>query len=66
MRTRTDKLIGAASLLIVIVAIAFIVYALASPPSNEFARRDTIVQECIASERYTREECILLASGGNK
>lgn len=28
-----------------------------------FENRDKIVQECLLSERYTREECILLAGG---
>lgn len=27
----------------------------------EFQQRDAIVQECLASERYSREECIALA-----
>lgn len=29
---------------------------------NEFDKRDAIIQECIASERYTREECIFIGS----
>lgn len=31
--------------------------------TTDFERRDAIVQECLNSEQYTREECIILASG---
>jgi hypothetical protein len=59
-------------LIIIIVAIVIGLYAVTKPGwdqlaqgkpffLSEFEGRNKIVQECLESELYTREECILLA-----
>ena len=56
-------------LLVVAIVAVSLITAMNEPCSSEqdnsFACRDARVQECIASERYTRDECIALM-GGNK
>lgn len=59
---------GALALVAIIVVMLIVVYVLSPEnlnniPLHEFNRRDAIVQECLNSEQYTREECIILASG---
>lgn len=46
-----------------VVAVIVVITLTMGVPHTEskFERRDAIVQECVASERYTREECIVLA-----
>lgn len=50
-----------------IIAVVLIAAYAMSPESKtneariEYDRRDAIVQECLNSEQYTREECIILA-----
>lgn len=54
-------------LVVTIVVVSLIVAGnepCASEQDNSFTCRDARVQECIASERYTREECIVLMGSG--
>lgn len=50
-------LAGGLALLVIAVADARTGY-------SEFARRDAIIQECLDSERYTHDECVII--GGSK
>ena len=49
-------------LIAILIIIALIVLALIYSSSN-FELKDRTIQECLTSERYTREECIILAGG---
>jgi hypothetical protein len=53
--------------LLIVFAIVFVARLVESvtgeDASREFQYRDTIVQECIATERYTFDQCVTIAGG---
>ena len=58
---------GGVILILALVASTLILInaVIAYPQTTDFDKRNAIVQECLKSEQYTRDECIVLA-GGNK
>lgn len=53
--------------IVVCVLVGYLVYMAFTGQiysTSPFEERDRIVQDCLRSERYSREECILLAGSG--
>jgi hypothetical protein len=53
---------GVFVVIIIIILIAFVGYIIMNA-SSDFERADLMVKDCMASEQYTREECIIMAGG---
>ena len=46
-----------------VAAFVFFLFLTLNNTSSDFKDKHAFVQECIMSEQYSREECILLAAG---
>lgn len=51
--------------LLILIFLAFVMFDIVNGADpifgSEFDRRDAFMQQCLSSEQYTREECIILA-----
>lgn len=59
-----ENALAVVALIVLIAMLFFVLFSVTAPRNyDDFERRDAFVQECIASERYTREDCLIMSGG---
>lgn len=59
--TFEDFIINILGFILIVLAVVIVIAMISL--MSEFSKRNSIVQECLKSEQYTRDECITLAGG---